>query len=81
MTIKEIGTSKVFRGGSGPHWVFHKHEPLADTAEVLDKELCLCYLGTYLLCLASDAITSSVIKLAKNVYGKKNFFEEARNIN
>lgn len=60
--MKEIGTLRVFRGRPGPHWAFHGHEPLPDTAEVLEKELCLCCHETYLLCLARDIITSIVIK-------------------
>lgn len=77
--MKGIGTLKVFRGWPGPHWAFHELEPLPDRAEVLEKELCLCCHGTYLLCLASDIITSIFIKHKYfYVYGKK--FEEARNI-
>lgn len=60
--------------------MFSKYDPLVDTAKVLEKKLCLCFHGTYLLCLASDIIASIFINLAKDVdvYGKK--FEETRNV-
>lgn len=60
--MKGIGTLKVFRGWPGPHWAFHGREPLPDRAEVLEKELCLCCHGTYILCLVSDIIHSIFIK-------------------